>query len=667
MCGIAGIQSPHGLPPEAEPTVLRMLASIRHRGPDEHGVYLDRDVALGSVRLSILDLASGQQPIANEDETRWIVFNGEIFNHVDLRAELEALGHRFATRTDTEVVLHAYEEFGPECLSRFNGQFAVAIWDESTRRLFVARDRLGVRPLFYARCGGRFYFASEIKALFNAVPFARRLNPAVLRNVFTYWSPLPGDTVFEAIHELPPGHYAMVDGDSVQITRYWQLHFLDPASDRTRYRATSEPALKDQLRDLLLDATRVRLRADVPVGAYLSGGLDSSLIAALIRHCTPSRLRTFSIAFTDSNFDERDHQRLVARFLGTEHEVLEATHADIGRVFPDVIWHTEVPTLRTAPAPMFMLSHRVRTANFKVVLTGEGADEFLAGYDIFKEARIRAFWAREPDSTRRPRLLQRLYPEIFGPTPTSGFLAAFFREGLANVDSVDYSHCIRWRNTRRTWRFLNQDLLDCDSAVTDGAIASLLPPQFASWGTLERAQFLESSIFLPEYLLSSQGDRVAMAHSIEGRFPFLDHRVVEFCNALPSRHKLRGLREKHLLREVARAYLPGPIVERRKRPYRAPIHRCFFHAHPPDYVREVLSDAALRRAGLFRPAAVTQLCAKLLRGGALGETDDMALAGIISTQLLYHLFVANFSPASAASLGNGGKIVRRCAAPGSSR
>lgn len=644
MCGIAGMFAPDGLPLTAQHQLQRMLASIRHRGPDQFGVYVDEAAALGNARLSIIDLGGGQQPIANEDETLWIVFNGEIFNYVELRPELEKQGHRFATHTDTEVVLHLYEELGPDCLARLNGQFAIAIWDTRRRTLFLARDRLGVRPLFYAQEGGVLYFGSEIKALFNGSSLTAEIDPAALADVFTFWSPLPGRTVFRNVVELPAGHFLLAQEKQLGVQRFWQLDFTATAPARW---ATQPPcateALLDEFHDLLVDATRIRLRADVPVGAYLSGGLDSSTITAVIRHFTSNRLRTFSIAFTDVNFDERDYQQQVATFLGTEHQVIEATHADIGRVFPDLIWHLEVPTLRTAPAPMLLLSKLVHDADCKVVLTGEGADEFLAGYDIFKEATVRSFWARQPASTWRPLLLQRLYPEIFGAAPASqAFLTAFFQAGLTEVEAPDYSHALRWRNTRRTWRFLSDEVVSAGSSSPREAIAPLLPPAFNEWGTLARAQFLEAAIFLPQYLLCSQGDRVAMANAVEGRFPFLDYRLVEFCNRLPRSVKLRGLHDKYLLRRLARRWLPPEIWARRKRPYRAPIHRSFFHAHTPDYVRDLLSPAALKRSGLFKPAPVVQLVAKLDRGQPLGETDDMALAGILSTQLLHDRFVEHF-------------------------
>lgn len=645
MCGIAGILNLTDQPSPTEQGLRQMLAMIRHRGPDQFGIYLDESVGLGSARLSIIDLSSGQQPIANEDETLWIVFNGEIFNYVELRPELEARGHRFATHSDTEVILHLYEELGPACLQRLNGQFAIAIWDQRKRTLFLARDRLGVRPLFYSRSNGTLLFGSEMKTILADGRVTAEIDPIALDQIFTFWSPLSPRTIFAGIFELPPGHFLLAGRDQFEIKPYWQLEFAPPAA--TAHDGPSRKAAAEYLEEfsaLLVDATRIRLRADVPVGAYLSGGLDSSTIASIIRHHTNSHLDTFSIAFNDTNFDESAYQRKMAEYLGTEHQVVHATHADIGRVFPEVIWHTETPIMRTSPAPMFMLSRLVRDRRYKVVLTGEGADEFLAGYDIFKEAKVRRFWARQPGSQWRPQLFKRLYPDIADLSKnTSAFLSAFFKEGLADVAAPHYSHLIRWRNNRRTCRLFSEELARTVASQASNAVEQVgYPPQFERWGPLERAQYLEISIFLSEYLLSSQGDRVAMANSVEGRFPFLDCRVVEFCNRLPSNLKLRGLTEKWLLKRAARKWLPPEIPERVKRPYRAPIHRSFFNDSTQDYVRELLSPGKVQTAGLFKPGAVSQLVRKVEQGTPLGETDDMALAGILSSQLVHFRFVEDF-------------------------
>ena len=616
----------------------QMLGMIRHRGPDQFGIYLDDEVGLGSARLSIVDLSGGQQPIANEDESLWIVYNGEVFNYVELRPELEQRGHRFATNSDTEVILHLYEDFGPGCLKYLNGQFAFAIWDSSHHQLFLARDRLGIRPLFYTLVDGALIFGSEIKALLVDPRVRAEIDPVSMDQIFTYWSTLPSRTAFRGIHEVPPAHYLIAQDGKLTVERYWQVDFpISVAAPRSL-----EDTL-EEFRALLVDATQIRLRADVPVAAYLSGGLDSSTTAAIIRNYTNSPLDTFSITFEDPNFDEREFQFRMADFLGTDHHIVHASYAEIGRVFPDVIWHTETPILRTSPAPLFILSELVRKHNYKVVMTGEGADEFLAGYNIFKEAKIRRFWARQPGSQLRPLLLRRLYPYISDLSSSSGaYLQAFFGEGLEQVDSYDYSHALRWRNTGRIRRFFSTDLQQAIAVNQPAWQAVEYPAQFKDWDPLHQAQYLEITIFLSQYLLSSQGDRVAMAHSVEGRFPFLDYRVVEFCNRIPPELKLRGLTEKFILKKLAQRWLPDMIWQRPKRPYRAPIHHSFFGPQAPEYVRDLLSVGSLQAAGLFNPSAVGQLVAKARRVDHLSEMDDMALAGILSTQLLLHSFIQNF-------------------------
>ena len=640
MCGIAGMFDRSGRRVATEGDLRQMVAMLRHRGPDEFGILLDREAGLGSARLSIIDLSGGSQPIPNEDESRWIVFNGEVFNYLELREELLAAGHKFRTASDTEVILHLYEELGPACLNRLNGQFAIAIWDTRKRELFLARDRLGVRPLFYTTVSGNvLLFASEIKALLSDPRVQAELDPVMVEEAFRFWAPLASHTVFRGIQEVPAGHFLFAKRGSVSVQQYWRNEF--PSADGGE--PDAEGSAIESFRDLLIDACRLRLRADVPVGAYLSGGLDSSTIAAAVRHYTSNRLVTFSIAFSDPRYDESQFQQEMAAHLGTEHHVVRVTQEDIGRAFPEVIWHAEAPILRTAPVPMFLLSKLVRQAGFKVVLTGEGADEFLAGYDIFKENKIRRFWAAQPGSRSRPLLLRRLYNDIGGfGRNSSEMTAAFFGEDLTHTDQPWYSHSIRWRNTRRLRRFFDPGVLAGIDDTYFQTLAAALPSNFKTWHPLAKAQFFEISIFLSQYLLSSQGDRMAMAHSVEGRFPFLDVRVVEFCNRLEPRLKLRGLDEKYLLKRVARLWLPESILNRRKHPYRAPVHAAFFNGHTPDYVRELLSLAALKETGLFNPGPVQQMVRKLESGSPLGETDDMALAGILSTQLIHHLFVADF-------------------------
>ena len=637
MCGIAGIFNRTVRAPVRAEQVNRLLGAIRHRGPEAAGMMLDGPVGLGHDRLSIIDLSGGLQPIANEDGTVWIVCNGEVFNYIELREELIERGHRFRTGSDSEVIVHLYEERGPACLDALIGQYAFAIWDGRHQTLLLARDRLGVRPLFYAQVGVALVFASEIKAILAHSGLTPELDVEALDQVFTTWAPLPGRTTFRGVQEIPPGHYMVVDHATQALRPYWTLDFANEGRGVGR----GERYYAERLRELLIDAARLRLRADVPVGAYLSGGLDSSAIAAVIRRYTGNHLKTFSIAFNDRHFDEREHQQRMAAYLGTEHVSLVCDDADIGAVFPEVVWHAEQPLLRTAPAPMYLLARQVRAHGMKVVLTGEGADEFLGGYDIFKETRVRRFWAARPESTLRPLLLQKIYGDVRGLSGLSpAYLAAFFRQGLLDTDDSYYSHRLRWRNTARLKRLFSEGTR-AQLATYDGeaALARALDGLSADWDPLSQAQFIESRIFLSQYLLSAQGDRMAMAHAVEGRFPFLDHRLVEFAATIPPGLRLKGLDEKYILKRAMADLLPPAVPARTKRPYRAPIRNAFFGSRAPEYVRALLAPGAIRRAGIFDPAAVGLLVRKAEAAAHLSETDGMALVGVLSTQLLHHMFI----------------------------
>ena len=639
MCGIAGIHSLKLAEPVCAEALQQMVITLQHRGPDESGLYLFQDdvssIGLGHARLSIIDLAGGQQPLSNETAMLWITFNGEIFNYRELRQELKQKGHQFATDSDTEVIVHLYEEYGVHCLHYLNGQFAFALWNELDHTLFMARDRVGIRPLFYTIQQDQLIFASEIKAILAAQPEPPQIDIDTLDQIFTYWSPLSPRTIFAGIQSLPPGHFLLAQAGEVTVKSYWQPQF--PQAVTSNHLSLDEAAA--ELRHLLTEATRLRLRADVPVGAYLSGGLDSSTIAALLYHDIGQHLETFSIAFTDEAFDESSFQRQVAAHLGTEHHVLTCTPKDVGQAFPDVIWYTETPILRTSPIPLYLLSEFVQQAGIKVVLTGEGADEFLGGYNIFKEALIRRFWAKEPTSEIRPLLLKKLYPYVPN-LDNLPYLTKFFGYRLADLAEPGYSHLLRWRNGSRHRRLFQPDVVAKLGQAEVNDLA--LPDAFTNWSPLSQAQYLEISVFLAEYLLSSQGDRMAMAHSIEGRFPFLDHHVVEFCNQLPPDFKLRGLNEKYILKRAVRDLLPPDIWQRQKRPYRAPIHHSFFpNGQPLEWVADMLSPQKLETVGCFNPLAVQALLNKQARLGSLGEVDEMALAGILSTQLVHHHFVAH--------------------------
>ena len=640
MCGIAGY---FGTPNSPVPNTVfldRMVESLNHRGPDAHATHVGPGIGLGHARLSIIDIAGGNQPMSNEDQSVWLIFNGEIFNHVELRREMEARGRVFRTKSDTEVILRLYQEKGLDCVDDLNGDFSFAIWDAPRRRLMIARDRMGVRPLFYKQHDGCLYFASEVKALLQVPGIEAQLDPLALDQIFTMWFPLAPRTAFKDIFELPPGHLLTATPSGVSVRRYWQLDY--PSADgEGAWTDRTEADLAEELRALLFDATRIRLRSDVPVGAYLSGGLDSSIITAAIKHITPEALRTFSVTFESAEFDERDQQQEMVAALDTRHEELRCTAADIGRIFPDVVRHTETPVLRTAPAPLFALSNLVHRADFKVVLTGEGADEVFAGYDIFKEAKLRRFCASQPDSQRRTLLFRRLYPYLPQlQTQSQSSLAAFFRAGGNRLDDPLYSHLPRFRTTSGTKLFLSREL---QSELGDyDALADLrdsLPAEFGRWHPLSQAQYLESAHLLPGYILSSQGDRMSMAHSVEGRYPFLDHRLVEFAARIPPRMKLRAMREKHILRESVKDLLPDTISNRPKQPYRAPDSQSFVGPDTPAFVDEQLSPQSVEQAGYFDPGAAQKLLAKCRKRPIVGTRDTMALVGLVSTQLWHRTFV----------------------------
>jgi asparagine synthase (glutamine-hydrolysing) len=642
MCGIAGILNAKGEAVDAAP-LEGMVGTIRHRGPDASGVWTKGPIALGHARLAIIDLVGGVQPMANAEGSVCISFNGEIFNFIELRQELIARGHRFETHSDTEVILRLYEDKGEACVEDLNGQFAFAIWDGREGKLFLSRDRLGIRPLYYTQRAGQLLFASEIKALFAHPSVRREIDRRALDQIFTLWCTLPSRTIFEEIQALPPAHCMRVADGRVDVWRYWKLDYTRDPDE-----SVDEEAGAEQLRELLVDATRLRLRSDVPVGAYLSGGLDSSVIVALIRNYSGNRLETFSVAFEDSEFDESAFQMEVSARLGTDHHTIRCQSEDIGAVFPDVAWHAETPILRTAPSPLFMLSGLVRENRFKVVLTGEGADEVLGGYDIFKEAKLRRFWARCPDSKLRPLLLRRLYPYLKNlQTQSDAYRKAFFHVRPEELASPFFSHIPRWDLTAKIKLFFSSEArAELEGYDVLEELYASLPGEFSCWDHFAQAQYLETTLLMPGYILSSQGDRMSMGHSVEGRFPFLDHRVVEFAAKLPPQLKMKVLEEKYLLKRAARDLVPASVVHRKKQPYRAPEAVSLLGDAEgrgrPSWVDTVLSSEQIERDGLFNPRAVDKLLRKFERGRAIGIRDNMAVVGIASTQLVLDRFINHF-------------------------
>ncbi|MCW5203206.1 asparagine synthase (glutamine-hydrolyzing) [Desulfobulbus sp. US4] len=641
MCGIAGYFQINNRQQNDRQTLKRMIFPVRHRGPDDFGFFVGKTAGLAHARLSIIDLEGGRQPIANEDRTLWIIFNGEIFNYPELRAELLKKGHIFTTRSDTEVILHLYEEKGTDCLADLNGQFAIAIHDTKKQTLFLARDRMGIRPLFYTRHNGSFYFASEVKSIFSAHhALSRQINPHVLSEIFTFWSPVGEKSIFSGIKQLLPGHFMEVTDSGIHEPQcYWSIPFCPDEPGKR-----SEQEYAAELRELLIDAVRIRLRADVPVGAYLSGGLDSSAITSLVKNYTNNPLKTFSVTFSDKVYDESAEQNEMKEYLGTNHNQIICSYKDIAESFPEVILHAETPILRTAPVPLFLLSQLVHQNQYKVVLTGEGADEILGGYDIFKEAKIRAFIHAQPNSIYRPQLLKRLYPYMaLSPAKFVEFARKSF---AADADTHDlfYAHRPRWKTTSGTHIFLSNQVLEQGKELVKGL--DYMHNDLKNLDFFNRAQYLECKILMANYLLSSQGDRMAMAHSVEGRFPFLDHRVVEFAGRIPTYYKMKALNEKNILKQAMEDILPPHIVQRKKQPYMAPDISSFFAEKEPDYLDYFLSPSLLNEAGLFKPKAVEKLLEKCRKKSRQGFRENMAFVGILSSQIVYEKLIKNFKPAT---------------------
>ena len=636
MCGIAGFYSKKNID-ETKDILERMLSLIKYRGPDHSGIYISPDVGLGSVRLSIIDLNTGQMPLSNKNDSLWIVFNGEIFNYIELKSKLIDIGHEFNTNSDTEVILHLYEEFGLDCLNMLNGQFAIAIWDRNKRELFLARDRVGIRPLFYTSTTDGLVFASEIKALFEFPNVKPQLSTKSLSQVFTFWTTLTPFTLFENVYEVSPGECLTINQNGIHRHTYWEL----PLYKSDEYIDFDLNQCVEKFDELFSDSVRLRMRSDVTIGAYLSGGIDSCTTTLYMKKLFIDSLSTFSIGFNDKEFDESFYQELAVDFLKTNHYKINCSETDIAEKFPETVWHSETVLLRTAPVPMFMLSGLANSHKIKVVITGEGADELLGGYNIFKEAIIRQFWAKEPMSVYRPMLLKKLYPYLQQLQSKNGFgLRQFFGYKLEEIDSPVYSHLLRWHNTSHIKNYFSKETKkELNEYNPVDEFVEKYGKKLQGIDLLSRAQWIEMNLFMSGYLLSSQGDRTAMAHSLEGRYPFLDYRIIDFCMKLPPKYKMNGLNEKFLLKKIMNGKLPHQIVQRNKQPYRAPISKSFITENTYGYMENHFSEESVRSAGYFDFDKVTMLINKLKSGTQVSEIDNMALIGILSTQLLYSFFV----------------------------
>jgi asparagine synthase (glutamine-hydrolysing) len=629
MCGIAGIarQGPIGVTAQS---LGRMAAAIRHRGPDGYGFYSGRRVGLAHVRLGVADVGGAGQPLTNEDGQVVVTSTCEVYNHPELRHELEGRGHVFRTRCHAEVLVHGYEEWGADLLQRLDGQFAFAIYDRNRGEVFVARDRFGVRPLFYAQRNGDFFFGSEIKAILATGEVDAALDQRGLDETLRFGAARPPRTAFSGIAALEPGTYGIWKNGALWLRHYYELDFPE---------AAEEPVdVIEQLDEIMLRSVGMRLRAEVPVGAYLTGGLDSSITASLARSASPHPLRSFSITYAIPEFDESLHQEQVAAAVGSVHTASAIEMDTIAQSFPDVVWHAETPLLRTAPALMFHLAKLTKECGVKVVVAGDGADEIFLGSDLFKEASVRRFCLRQPESRARRLLFDRVYTGISGESSIPESLHRSLLEAAEPSDPL-FSHIPRFLSTRID-DFYTQDFkagLGGTDVIRE--LRASLPTRFFGWSLLNQAAYLEMTTRLSPYLLSSHGDRMAMAHGVEGRYPFLDHRLFEFASALPTGSRLRGLHGKEILRRWASRILPRQMeVEGRAR-YAPPEAQCFFLPRSPSWIGDHLTSEALRRVGIFSAAAVGGLVRRCRAGLSSAHAENQALIGVLSTQLWHHQFV----------------------------
>ncbi|NQU41034.1 MAG: asparagine synthase (glutamine-hydrolyzing) [Lentisphaerae bacterium] len=583
MCGIAGI---HLLAPGPAPerdTLQAMMAPFRYRGPDEEGYYTDAQIGLGIRRLAIVDVAHGQQPMFSDDRRLVSVCNGEIYNHGDLRRTLESAGHHFHTRCDVEVIIPMYRQYGLDGIKQFNGQFGFALYDQSRHRLVLGRDQMGIAPLFYTRIGDTLLFASEIKGILAHPAMRPVVDPRGLDQILT----LPGlaspQTLFKNVHSVPPGHFLLVENGEISLHRYWDLDYPPAADCENEW---DETAAAEALEERLTEAVRLRLQADVPVGFYLSGGLDSSLIASLIGRLSDEKRHSFSIRFPDPAIDEGTHQHtMVERLNCMHHETLFDADA-IGERMRAIVYHAETPLKESYNTCSLALSELVHRNGMKVVLTGEGSDELLGGYVGY-----RLDEARGPHSLSPPDAEALLEQEV---------QASLWGDAHFFYEKHYYAH-------RETKRALYSDAINEQFSTIDCTAGPLLDTtKLAALHPFHRRSYLDCKLRLADHLLADHGDRVAYAHSVEARYPFLDLELIELVKTLPPSLLLKDGKEKSLLKRVARQHLPDSIVDRHKFAFVAPGSPLLLQ-QGIEWIEDTLSEARIRRQGYFNPATVERL------------------------------------------------------------
>jgi asparagine synthase (glutamine-hydrolysing) len=626
MCGIAGAVSLDGRPVSMD-ELRSMCAVLSHRGPDEDGFYLSPGVGLGMRRLRIIDLETGRQPIRNEDGTIWVVFNGEIYNFKELRTELETRGHSFYTATDTETIAHLYEEYGTRCVTKLRGMFAFALWDERRRRLLLARDRLGIKPLYYAEAGGKLVFASELKALLQLNEVERKLNWNAISRLFTFLCTPQAESIIEGVRKLEPGHILIASpGRALRIERYWDAHF-EPEYGRP------EAYFVERLRELIEESVRLHLVSDVPLGAFLSGGIDSSSIVATAARLGSAPVKTFSVGFREPAFDESGYARLVAQRFGTEHHEL-ILEPDVLGIIEDLVWYLDEPFGDPSAIPTYMVS-KLASQHVKVVLSGDGGDELFAGYDKY------VVEARERKYRFVPAPIRRLLATVGAAMP-DGMRGRNFLRHIALVGGdryLDASTLFRRDGQERLFRSEAWELLaHCDPWRAE---AEYLGNVNGSW--LSAVQRLDLNSYLPLDILTKV-DRMSMANSIEARVPLLDHKLVEFAQTIPPELNLRGGRTKQVFKRAMRGILPDRIIERPKHGFAVPLAR-WFRGQLGSFVRELLLSERSRQRGIFDPACIEQL----VRQHDNGRDLDFHLWTLISFELWCRTFLDNRAKAGAAS------------------
>ncbi|HVI82047.1 MAG TPA: asparagine synthase (glutamine-hydrolyzing) [Chthoniobacterales bacterium] len=642
MCGIAGIIDLAGQRLVPEGSIQRMARALLHRGPDEEGFLVQPGLALASRRLSIVGLADGQQPVANEDRSVFVVFNGELFDYIERQAELKERGHKLVTHCDTEIIPHLWEDYREKMWERLRGQFAIALWDEPRRQLHLGRDRFGIAPLFWTQQGDWLLFASEIKGLLASGMVPARPDRRGIDHVFTF-SAVPGPrTCFENVQLLPPGHFLSITPGNGRAARaevkeraYWEIHFPDEGAEEC---GDNPKRLVDDFEKVLLQAVEERLRADVPVGAYLSGGVDSSMILALACHLRGPAINTYTVRVRDPKLDELNAASLSARHIGAKPPIVQDFgDEDAIATYPKLIAAAEAPVIDTSCAALLQLASRVHSSGQKVVLTGEGADEWLVGYPWYKAAKLIGFLDLIP-GLPLSKIARRAYLRL---NKVPQFTNAWRQEVESSVGGPN-----AWIDTYGVLaisklRFYSEPMREALAQANPWTELDFPLDRARRWHPLHRGVWIAARVLLAGHLLQAKGDRVAMHSSVEVRYPFLDEDVFDFLAKLHPRWRLRGFRDKHLLRLLAERWVPMSVARRHKVIFRAPLDS--FHMHPePPFVAQLLSEQSLRKTGYFDLAAVNRwrINFRRMRAGSLPRLSvEAGLMAVVATQLWHHLFM----------------------------